>query len=401
MTSSGQGRRPRPVPPWSVLVALVFAVVMLGTTLPTPLYGLYRAQIGFSEFVVTVVYAVYACGVIAALLIAGSFSDVLGRRPVLLVGVGFAMLSAGCFLAAHALPLLFVGRVFSGFSAGLFSGAATAAVTELAAPAQRGRATLMATVANMGGLGCGPLLAGLLGEYAPYPLRLTYVVHLALLAVSAVVLAAAPETVPRKVPRPPLRVQGMVVPAQVRTAFTPAAVAVFAGFSVLGLFTAVAPAFLSRYLGVDNIAASGAVVMSAFLASLVGQFLMGRFGVARSLVLGCLVLMAGLVLIGTSLLTKELGLLVAGALVSGTGQGLSFRSSVATVSRVAPEEQRAATLSALFVAGYVGLSIPVVGIGAVAQGPGLRAAGLLFVACVIALAAAVSAYLLRRPLAVP
>src|SRR4051794_3808789 len=109
-------------------MALVFAVVMAGTTLPTPLYDMYRADIGFSEFVVTVVFAVYACGVIAALLVAGSFSDVLGRRPVLMAGIGFSMVSAVCFLAAHGLPLLFVGRVFSGFSAGLYSGAATAAV---------------------------------------------------------------------------------------------------------------------------------------------------------------------------------------------------------------------------------------------------------------------------------
>ncbi|MBY8879084.1 MFS transporter [Actinacidiphila acidipaludis] len=381
-------------------MALVFAVVMAGTTLPTPLYDLYRKDIGFSEFVVTVVFAVYACGVIAALLIAGSFSDVLGRRPVLMAGIGFSMLSAVCFLAAHGLPLLFVGRVFSGFSAGLFSGAATAAIMELAAPEQRGRAGLAATVANMGGLGCGPVLAGLLGEYAPHPLRLTFVVHLGLLALSFAAVWIAPETVARQDPRPPLRVQGMVVPVQARAAFRPAAVAVFAGFSVLGLFTAVTPAFLAKYLGVDNIAASGAVVMSAFLASLAGQSLMGLLGVARSLFLGCVVLVAGLVLIGVSLLDENLGLLVGGAMVSGLGQGLSFRSSVATVSRVAPEEQRGATLSALFVAGYVGLSIPVVGIGAVALGPGLRSAGVLFVACVIVLAAAVSVYLVRRPLPV-
>nr|WP_075017123.1 MFS transporter [Actinacidiphila rubida] len=383
------------------MVALVFAVVMAGTTLPTPLYDLYRHDIGFSEFVVTVVYAVYACGVIAALLVAGSFSDVLGRRPVLMAGLGFAAVSAVCFVAAHDLPLLFVGRVFSGFSAGLFSGAATAAITELAPPGRQARAALTATAANMGGLGCGPVIAGLLGAYAAYPLRLPYLVHLALLAASFAVIWRAPETVAHDGPRPRLRPQGMVVPAGVRGVFTPAAIAVFAGFSVLGLFTAVAPAFLARYLGVDNIAAAAAVVMSAFLASLGGQVLMGRFGVARSLVLGCLVLVGGLALIGASLLSEELGLLVAGAVVSGVGQGLSFRSSVATVSRVAPAEQRGATLSALFVAGYVGLSIPVVGIGALSVGVGLRSAGVVFVACVIALVAAVSSYLLRRPLRVP
>src|ERR1700724_1655759 len=105
---------------------------MAGTTLPTPLYGLYRVQIGFSELMVTVVFAVYALGVIAALLVAGDFSDILGRRPVLLFALGLAVLSAVCFLFEDGLPLLFVGRLLSGFSAGLFSGAATAAVLELA-----------------------------------------------------------------------------------------------------------------------------------------------------------------------------------------------------------------------------------------------------------------------------
>ena len=51
--------------------ALALAVAMLGTTLPTPLYPLYREQLGFSEFLVTVVFAVYAAGVIAGLVLFG------------------------------------------------------------------------------------------------------------------------------------------------------------------------------------------------------------------------------------------------------------------------------------------------------------------------------------------
>lgn len=180
---------------------------MMGTTLPTPLYGLYREQIGFSELIVTVVFAVYAVGVIAALLIAGGFSDVLGRRPVLLAALGLAALSAVCFLSERGLPLLYTGRVLSGFSAGLLSGTGTAAVLELAPPDRRGRAGLAATAANMGGLGLGPLLSGLLAEYAPWPLKLPFVAHLALLAIAMVVVCLLPETVRRSVPRPSLRPQ--------------------------------------------------------------------------------------------------------------------------------------------------------------------------------------------------
>jgi MFS family permease len=395
LTFPGAGARP--VRPWYALAAVVFAVGMAGTTLPTPLYGLYREEIGFSELMVTEVFAVYACGVIAALLIAGNFSDLLGRRPVLLFGLGLSMLSAVCFLFEGGLPLLFAGRLLSGFSAGLFSGAATAAVTELAAPEQRGRAALAATAANMGGLGCGPLLSGVLAQYAPYPLRLPYLVHLGLLVISCALTWLLPETVTRADPRPPLHPQGMYVPAQVRGVFAPAALAAFAGFSVLGLFTAVAPSFVAQYLHVDNLAVSGAVVLSVFLASTVGQSLMGRFGPSRALPLGCAVLVVGLVLIGCSLLAESLTLLVLGAVVSGLGQGLAFRGAMTTVSRVAPAEQRGATISALFVAAYVGISVPVVGIGALAVAVGLRSAGVIFVGCVIVVAGAVVAYLLRRP----
>ncbi|SEG56926.1 Predicted arabinose efflux permease, MFS family [Actinacidiphila yanglinensis] len=384
--------------PWYALAALAFAIVMVGTTIPTPLYGLYRAEIGFSEFLVTVVFAVYACGVIAALLVAGDFSDVLGRRPVLLVGVGLSLLSAVCFVFEGGLPALFVGRLLSGFAAGLFSGAATAAVTELAPPGQHGRAALTATAANMGGLGCGPLIAGLLAQYEPHPLRLPYLVHLALLVVAGGIIRAMPETVAVKHPRPPLRPQGVVVPPGTRGVFVPAALSAFAGFSVLGLFTAVSPTFVAVYLDVDDLAVSGLIVLTVFLSSLAGQMLMGRTGAVRALPLGCAVLTVGLVLIGCSLLVESLPVLVVGAVVSGLGQGLAFRSSVANVSRVAPAEQRGATISGLFVVAYVGISVPVVGIGALAVAVGLRSAGVIFVACVIVVATTVAGYLVRHPM---
>ncbi|WKK24525.1 MFS transporter [Streptomyces olivoreticuli] len=375
----------------------VFAVGMAGTTLPTPLYGLYRERIGFSDLMVTVVFAVYALGVIAALLVAGDFSDVLGRRPVLLAALGLSVLSAVCFLCESGLPLLFLGRLLSGFSAGLFSGAATAAVLELAPPDPRGRAGFAATAANMGGLGCGPLLSGVLAQYAPWPLRLPFLVHIALLVAALAVTRALPETVTRRTPRPRLRPQGMVVPQEVRGAFVPAGLAAFAGFSLLGLFTAVAPSFVSRTLGVHDLAVSGAVVFTVFCSSTAGQFLMGRVGVRRALPAGCLVLTVGMALVASSLLMESLPVLVVGAVVGGLGQGLAFRAALTGVSAVAPDEHRGATISAFFVVAYVGISLPAVGVGALTMALGLRGAGLVFAGCVVLLSAGVGVFLLRRP----
>ncbi|WP_430523561.1 MFS transporter [Streptomyces qinglanensis] len=372
--------------------AFVFAVGMAGTTLPTPLYGLYRQELGFGELMVTVVFAVYAVGVIAALLVAGDYSDKLGRRPVLLAALLLSAASAGCFLLEGGLPLLFCGRLLSGFAAGLLSGAATAAVLELAPDGSRGFA---ATAANMGGLGCGPLLAGVLAQYAPRPLTLPFATHLVLLAAAGALTLALPETARPPRPRPRLRPRGMEVPRQVRPVFVPAALACFTGFAVFGLFTAVSPGFMSATLHIGNLAVSGAVVFSVFCASLLGQSASARTGAPVALPLGCLGLVVGMVQVGLSLLLGSLVLLVTGAVTGGIGQGLAFRSAMTTVSRRAPEEHRGGTISALFVVAYLGISLPVVGVGALSTGLGLRNAGLVFSACVVALASGVGAWLWR------
>jgi MFS family permease len=388
----GEGRRPG-----YAAAALVFAIGMAGTTLPTPLYGLYQEKIGFSELMVTVVFAVYAVAVIAVLLVGGNYSDDVGRRPVLFCAMALSAASAGCFLLETGLPLLFAGRLLSGFAAGLLSGAATAAVMELAGPGQRARAGFAATAANMGGLGCGPLLSGILAQYAARPLELVFWVHIGLVAIAVVIIRLLPETVERPKRFPPLKPQGVSVPDEVRGVFAPASVAAFAGFSLLGLFTALAPSFVARTLDVHNLAVTGAVVFSVFLASTAGQSLSERIGTRRALPIGCAVLIAGLVLVASSLVAESLAVLVAGALCGGAGQGLAFRAALSLVGGAAPAEHRGGTISAFFVVAYTGISLPVVGVGAAAQLWDLRTAGLVFAGCVILLAACAGVYSALRP----
>ncbi|MFJ6836169.1 MFS transporter [Streptomyces sp. NPDC091209] len=380
-----------------LLSGAVFAVCMAGTTLPTPLYGLYQEKFGFSELTVTVVYAVYAFGVIGVLLLAGNASDSVGRRPILLWGLGFAAASAVCFLCATGLGWLYVGRLLSGLSAGLFTGAATAYVMELAPPGGAGRATFVATAANMGGLGCGPLLAGLLAQYAPWPLYLPFAVHLALVALSAAVLLRLPETVRERRPLSTVRPQKPGLPPRVRPVFGPPAIAAFVGFALFGVFTSVSPSFLAKSLNVDNHAVSGLVVALAFFASTAGQLAVGRVGVWRSLPLGCAALLGGLALLAGALRWDLLVLVVLSAIVGGGGQGLAFRGALATVAQASPEHQRAAVISTLFVVAYAGISVPVIGVGVLVGPIGLEGAGLVFIACMAVLVSVAGVYLLRRP----
>ncbi|MEU8947908.1 MFS transporter [Streptomyces sp. NPDC048489] len=384
---------------WSqcVLGGAVFAVCMAGTTLPTPLYNLYQQKFGFSELMVTVVYAVYAFGVIGVLLLAGNVSDTVGRRPVLLWGLGFAAAAAVCFLFATGLGWLCAGRLLSGLSAGLFTGAATAYVIDLAPPGRGSRATLVATAANMGGLGCGPLLAGLLAQYAPWPLYLPFAVHLVLVACSVAVLVRLPETVAERRPLRTVRPRRPALPVRVRPVFGPAGIAAFVGFALFGVFTAVGPAFLEQSLGVHSRAVSGLVVALAFFASTVGQLAVGAIGPGRSLPVGCAALLAGLALLAGALAWDLLALVVLSAVVGGAGQGIAFRGALSAVAEASPDDRRAAVISLLFLVAYVGISLPVIGAGVLADRIGLEGAGLVFIACMAVLVAVAVLYLFRRP----
>jgi MFS family permease len=364
--------------------AFAFAVVMLGTTLPTPLYVDYRQRFGLSELVITVIFAAYAAGVIAALLLFGRLSDQIGRRRVLLAGLLLSALSAVAFLLADGLAALIAGRILSGFSAGIFTGTATATLIDLAPPGRRARATLVATIANMGGLGLGALLAGVLSQWAGSPLRLTFWVGLAALVPAAIGIWAMPEPVVART-RPRLRPQALRVPAHMRPTFVRAALAGFAGFAVLGLFAAVSPAFLGQELGVTNHAVVGLVVFVVFAGSTAGQAALPLVRDPVALPAGCLALIAGMGSFALGLALSSMALLVLGGAIAGFGQGLAFRAGLTAVNARTPSARRAEVASSFFVVMYVAISLPVVGEGLLARVVGLRTAGLAFAAVVAAL----------------
>ena len=335
-----------------VAVAYAFAVTMMGTTLPTPLYPLYQEKLGFSELMVTIVFAVYAFAVIAGLLLFGAASDQLGRRRALLPGLALSAASAGLlparWRARRAVRRADSVRPLRGAVHGDRDRDA-----DRPRPARKGRrrATLVATAANIGGLGLGPLVCGLLAEYAADPLRLVFIVDLCLVGVAAVLVFAIPETVEVK-PGARLRLQRLGVPAEVRSIFIRASLAAFAGFAILGLFTAVAPAFLAQVLGETSHAVLGIVVAAAFESSLLGQIAVERVGEERSLPLGCASMILGMGLLIGGLEAESLALIVLGGVCAGIGQGLSFRAGLAAINRDAPPERRAETVSSYFVVAY-------------------------------------------------
>jgi MFS family permease len=353
------------------LVAFVFATTMAFAAAPAPLYVLYAREDGFGSFTVTVIFAAYAIGVAVSLYLAGHLSDRFGRRQVLLPAVLLNVVAAVMFLTWHQLGWLLAARFVSGLGIGILTATATAHLTELHRAARPGsspqRAALVGTAANIGGIGLGPLVAGLLAEYAGRPLYTPYAVFAFLMLAGLLALVAVPETVAPAMDEWRYRPQRVTVPAEARAGFVAAAMLGFVSFAMFGFFTSLAPSFISGTLHHTSHALAGAISFAVFGSAAVAQVLTARWSPSRLYAVGLVVLPVGLVLVVSAILAASLALLVVAGVVVGAGAGTAFKAAVGSVIELAPPAARGETLAGLFLVGYLGMSVPVILLGVLLQ----------------------------------
>ncbi len=349
------------------VIAAAFLTTMAFSTVPTPLYAIYQQRDGFPTYVITVIFASYAVGVMASLYLAGHVSDWLGRRRVALVAVLAEALAALVFLVWQDVPGLLVARFICGVGVGVLTPTATAHMSELRQVAHPredpGRSALISSTVNLGGLAFGPLVAGLLVTYMSSPLERPYAIFLALLLLSALGIALVPETVERLEERPAYRPQRVTLPSSARPLFFASAIGAFAAFAIFGLFTSLAPTFLAGTLHHTSRLLAGVVTFVVFIAGAASQVVFVRISREHQLRLGLILMSFGLVGVAVGGLLPSLPLFVIGGVVAGAGVGLVFRGAVATAASLADPTSRGEVLAALFLIAYAGLVIPVLSIG--------------------------------------
>jgi MFS family permease len=373
------------------LLGLIFAALMLGGTLPIPLYTLWAPKLGFGPLTTTVIFAAYTVGTIAALLSIAHLSDEAGRRPMLMVAIALIVASTVLFLLADSVVVLLLARFVSGAATGITTATATAGLHELDRGAHGTRSVRTATLANMGGLGAGAIVAGVLAQAVGDPTRTVFWVYLALLVAVVGALWLLPETV-RHPHRPQLRVHRPRLPARVgRARFAQAAVLMFVAFSILGLFSSLVPAFLRDVLHEGNLAIVGVIVGSVFLIGAITQLALNADRARIALVAAPAILIAGLAGFEAGLWAQSLGLFLAGTAISGVGVGLAFKGAITATHDLAEPEHRAGLTATLFLVAYSGLTIPTVVVGILNESLSARSATLI-VACVVALLAMAAAY---------
>ena len=379
----------------------VIGLALVASITPSPLYGTYRELWGFSPLVLTLVYATYAFGVLATLILAGRVSDQAGRRPVLLVALGTLMVTSVLYMLADSVVWLFVARGLQGLATGLALGAASAAMLDLHPRRDPSAVGLANGVLSAGGIGLGMLASATLVELAPAPRVLPYVLLFLLFAIAFAGTLALPEPIEERT-RPRLTPQKPSVPASVRRAFLLAALAVISSWSIGGLFFSLGPQLSAGLFdSTDHLVTALGVFLLAGAGSL-AQLAFGRARPWVGAVTGSIALATGMLLIVGAVALESPALFIVGSLVGGAGFGVAFLGALRALSIVIPPDHRAAVMSAFYVVAYLSISVPAILAGLLITPLGLDTTFEVFGAVVAGLALVVAGEAWRtRPRAVP
>lgn len=377
-------------------MAAVIGLGLFAAVTPTPLFPVYSADWALSPLTLTLVYATYAVGVLAALLVAGSVSDDVGRRPVLLISLAALMASTVLFAVATSVAWLFVARGVQGLATGVAISAASAALLDLHPRRDPSAAGLANAVASSAGIAFGILVAALLVGLGSAPLVLPYIALFGLLAVALIGVVWMPEPV-RDRRRIGWRIQRPRVPVAVRAPFLLAGLTVLTTWSLGGLFFSLGPALGARLLGSTDAVVSTVGIVALATSAALSQLVLRRTAPWLGALLGSVALVVGVSFI---VLAASLGsgpTYLVGSAIAGVGFGIGFLGGLRALAGAIPPELRASVMSAFYTVAYVSLSVPAVLAGLVVGRLGLEATFVVFgvVVAVLAVPTGVLAWRLR------
>ncbi|WP_281005284.1 MFS transporter [Nocardia vinacea] len=380
---------------WAYALILAASGVALGVSgVPAPLYGMYQKEWHFTPLTTTFVFAVYAFAALAAVLVSGRISDVVGRKPVLLGAFATLIIGLVVFLLADNVAMLLVARALHGLAVGSTVVAGAAALLDLR-PKHGARSGQLSGVAFNVGMAVAILGSALLAQYAPHPLRMPYVVItvVCLLIGVGVIALREPHTA---------RIAGRItiakpaVPQEIRGDFWFSALGVMAAWSVLGVLLSLYPSLASAETGIHNLVFGGAVVASTAVAGATAQLFATGIPARRAAIGGDTGMAVALVLTVPALHTGNWVVVLLAGVLLGATFGLGFGGSLRHLSEVVPQHKRGETMSAYYLLAYTAMALPTILAGWAATEWGLSEVFPWFVGAV-ALACLVAAGLgLRR-----
>jgi predicted MFS family arabinose efflux permease len=402
MSESSSTDRPRPTPAavagraargaklshrtsfW--LLAATLCLLLFASSAPSPMYVVYQTEWNFSTITLTSVFAVYAIALLASLVIAGSVSDHVGRRPTLVFALGVELVGMLLFAGAQGVVWLFAARIVQGLATGIAMGTISASLIDLE-PEERPRlGATLGVAAPLAGLALGALAAGLLVEYGPDPTRLVFWLLAGAFALAIVVALAVPETVHRTGPWAHSLKPRLSIPPAVRGDFLRAIPCLIATWALGGLILSLGPSVTAGVLG-DTSHVIGALPIFIMAGiSAIASVRLREVHPKATAQGGLTALALGVALTLVSIAENSTGLFLLSTAIVGLGFGPAFGGAFRTLSSQAPADQRAGLVSSILAVAYLAFSLPAVAAGAAVTPLGLRQTTEMYGAVLIAVA---------------
>jgi hypothetical protein len=338
----------------------VLGLFLFAASAPSPLYGIYAARWHFSPLTLTIVFAIYAFGLLAALQVTGRLSDFVGRKPVILGAIALEIVAMLCFILADSTVVLAIARAVQGLATGCVVGAISAMLVEFSESVADGLAPMVSSAAPTFGLAIGGITSSVLVQYGPAPLRLIYWVIIAGLLLGGLLVAAMRE--PRQ-SRPgalaSLKPVASLDPAA-RSTFIRVASPLIALWALIGFYLSLAPTLIGSIEHSTNLLWGGAVVFCLNFVGATAVVIWRRLEARSAMLIGCVALFVGVGITFVAIAVGDAVIFIIGSVIAGAGFGLAFLGAFRAVSAVATPDRRAGTLAVLYVVAYLAFSIPII-----------------------------------------
>ncbi|MFT0545267.1 MFS transporter [Allopusillimonas ginsengisoli] len=364
------------------LHALILLTFMAASSAPTPLYSLYRESWEFSAATLTVVFGVYAISLLLALLVLGSMSDYIGRRPVIVGALVLNIMAMVLFLMADTVSMLIAARLLQGVATGMATSALAAGLMD----SDRLRSPLINSVAPMVGLALGALGTSILVQFAPAPMRLVFILLIVAMSGLAIAALLLPELSSRRngiwqalrptvsVPRDAWRVLLLIAPLDV------------AAWALGGFYFSLGPTLAAHVTGQHAPVVGGLLVFTLTITAAVSVTLLRTWAPERMLVFGALSLMSGVAITLGGVQAGSVLLFFLGTSIAGIGFGLGFLGALRTLLPVAQPHERAGLMAAFYIMSYLAFCVPAILAGIATGFMGLEPVAIYYGAALIALA---------------
>lgn len=368
--------------------AAVFAALYVAAGAPTPLLVVFEQHWHFPAWVLTVAFAAYAIGLLAALLVAGELSDHIGRRPILIGSLLVELAAMVMFALAPSIGWVIAARTIQGVATGAATSAFSASVVEHAPERHKKLSTIVTSVAPAGGLGLGALLTGAAVQFSSRAGLIVFTALAVIMAAGMAVVVFSHETAVGKPGAARSLIPRVSVPAAARREFVAAVPVHMAAWMLAGLFMGLAPTIIENILHLHSGLLNGATAFVEPAAAAAAGLFLGHLSTRRTILVGTVGVLLGTAVIEAGVGAGMLALLWLGGIIGGVGFGASFSGAIRQIAPLAEPHQRAGLFASVYVVAYLSFGIPAIIAGLLIAPVGLLATVLGYGVVILAVAVA-------------